>query len=58
MQSSYARIVSNGGVAKMSNKCVKGTLESGVDPIVVPLNDVPLEVRKKAASEPTYIAHL
>lgn len=42
----------------MRSKCVKGTLERGIDPIVVSLNDVPLEARKKAASEPTYIAHL
>jgi len=42
----------------MNNKCGKEKLKDNVEPIVVTLNDVPSELRKKAASEPTYIAHL
>jgi len=33
-------------------------LDSGVVPIVLTLSDTPLEVRKKSASEITYIDHL
>ena len=42
----------------MNNKCSKEKLEGGIDPVVVTLNDVSPELRKKAAGEPTYITHL
>ena len=34
------------------------TLDSGVVPVVLTLNDVPLKVKKNSASEPIYIDHL
>ena len=40
-----------------SERCKEKTNACTVE-IVVTLNDVPLEVRKKAASEPIYITHL
>jgi len=39
-------------------KCCKEKLDSSIVQIVVTLNDVPLEVRKKSASEPIYFTHL
>jgi hypothetical protein len=48
------------GSNKMKNqsKYSMKKLDGGVVPIVLTLNDTPLEVRKKSASEPTYIDHL
>ncbi len=45
---------------KMNNqsRCCKEKLDNSTIKIVVSLNDVSLEVRKKAASEPIYITHL
>ena len=40
------------------SKCCKEKLDGSTIEIVVTLNDVPLEVRKKAAREPIYITHL
>lgn len=45
---------------KMNNqsRTCKEKLDESTVQIVMTLNDIPLEVRKKAASEPIYIAHL
>ncbi|MGA3060297.1 MAG: hypothetical protein ABSD92_08005 [Candidatus Bathyarchaeia archaeon] len=40
------------------SKGCKEKLESDVVQVVVALNDVPLEVRKKSDSEPIYFTHL
>ncbi len=40
------------------SECCKEKPNAYAVEIVVTLNDVPLEVRKKAASEPIYITHL
>jgi hypothetical protein len=45
---------------KMNNqsKHSKEKLDSSIVPIVLTLNDVTLEERKKSATQPTYIDHL
>jgi len=40
------------------SQCCKEKLDDSTVQIIVTLNEVPLEVRKKAASEPIYITHL
>jgi hypothetical protein len=43
---------------KNRSECCKEKPNAYAAEIVVTLNDVPLEARKKAASEPIYITHL
>jgi hypothetical protein len=40
------------------SKCFKEKINIDPVQIVVALNDVPIELRKKSASEPIYITHL
>ena len=40
------------------SKCSKEQLNIGNIQTVITLNDIPLEVRKKAADEPIYITHM
>jgi hypothetical protein len=48
------------GENKMKNqyRSSKEKLDSGVIPIVLTIDDVPIELRRKSANEPTYVDHL
>jgi hypothetical protein len=46
------------GEMKNQPKYRMENLDSGVVPIVLTLNDVPLKVKKNSESEPIYIDHL